>query len=432
LEALSINTLFGLLAGLLFLSACFSASETAMMAINRYRLRHAAESGHSGAILTQSLLNRTDKLLGVILLGNNLINIAAATLATIISIRLFGESDLALSLATLLLTFLILVFSEVTPKVLGASFPERIAYPAAYVLLPMLKLTYPVVWFVNLFVQGILGLLRIKPPEPGMGNRLGLEELRTIVLESSGVLPREHQRILVNLLELEDITVDDVMTPRSQIEAIDIEDEPERLRQQISTSHHTRLVVHAGSSDNLLGVLHVCRVLHALAGEELDPETLKENLEEPYFVPAGTPLFTQLRNFQSSRRRLALVVDEYGELQGLVTLEDLLEEMVGEFTTQAPSDTGYLRQEGDGIWLAEGSVQLRHLNRKLGLSLPLDGPKTLNGLLLEQFEDIPEAGVSIKLGDVPVEIVQTQDRAVKMARIYLPTPDEVSSDPASI
>ncbi|MDO9385501.1 MAG: HlyC/CorC family transporter [Thiobacillus sp.] len=432
MEALSIGTLFGLLAGLLFLSACFSASETAMMAINRYRLRHAAETGQRGAMLTLSLLNRTDKLLGVILLGNNLVNIAAATLATIISIRLFGDSDLALSLATLLLTFLILVFSEVTPKVLGASHPERIAYPAAYVLVPMLKLTYPVVWFVNLFVQGILRLLRIKPPEPGHGNRLGLEELRTIVLESSGLLPREHHRILVNLLELEDITVDDVMTPRSQIEAIDIEDDPERLRQQISTSHHTRLVVHAGSSDNLLGVLHVRRVLHALAGEELDPETLKGNLEQPYFVPAGTPLFTQLRNFQNSRRRLALVVDEYGELQGLVTLEDLLEEMVGEFTTQAPSDTGFLRREADGSWLAEGSVLLRHLNRKLGLSLPLDGPKTLNGLLLEHFEDIPEAGVSIKLGDVPVEIVQTQDRAVKMARIYPPASDGVSSGNASI
>ena len=432
MEALSINTLFGLLAGLLFLSACFSASETAMMAINRYRLRHAAETGHRGAMLTLSLLNQTDKLLGVILLGNNLVNIAAATLATIISIRLFGDSDLALSLATLLLTFLILVFSEVTPKVLGASYPERVAYPAAYVLMPMLKLTYPVIWFVNLFVQGILRLLRIKPPEPGHGSRLGLAELRTIVLESSGVLPREHHRILVNLLELEDITVDDVMTPRNQIEAIDIEDDPERLRQQISTSHHTRLVVHAGSSDNLLGVLHVRRVLHALAGEELDPETLKENLEEPYFVPAGTPLFTQLRNFQGSRRRLALVVDEYGELQGLVTLEDLLEEMVGEFTTQAPSDTGYLRREADGSWLAEGSVLLRHLNRKLGLSLPLDGPKTLNGLLLEHFEDIPEAGVSIKLGGVPVEIVQTQDRAVKMARIYPPASDGVSSGNASI
>ncbi|MBU1224728.1 MAG: HlyC/CorC family transporter [Gammaproteobacteria bacterium] len=432
METLSISTLFGLLAGLLFLSACFSASETAMMAINRYRLRHAAETGHRGAILTLSLLNQTDKLLGVILLGNNLVNIAAATLATIISIRLFGESDVALSLATLLLTFLILVFSEVTPKVLGASYPERVAYPAAYALTPMLKLAYPVVWFVNLFVQAILRLLRIKPPEPGHGSRLGLEELRTIVLESSGVLPREHHRILVNLLELEDITVDDVMTPRNQIEAIDIEDDPERLRQQISTSHHTRLVVHAGSADNLLGVLHVRRVLHALTGEELDPDTLKENLEEPYFVPAGTPLFTQLRNFQSSRRRLALVVDEYGELQGLVTLEDLLEEMVGEFTTQAPSDTGYLRREEDGSWLAEGTVLLRHLNRKLGLSLPLDGPKTLNGLLLEQFEDIPEAGVSLKLGDVPVEIVQTQDRAVKMARIYLPESDNDVSGNASI
>ncbi|MGB9130032.1 MAG: HlyC/CorC family transporter [Thiobacillus sp.] len=432
MENLSINTLFGLLAGLLFLSAFFSASETAMMAINRYRLRHAAETGHRGAILALSLLNQTDKLLGVILLGNNLVNIAAATLATIISIRLFGDSDLALSLATLLLTFLILVFSEVTPKVLGASYPERVAYPAAYVLTPMLKLAYPVVWFVNLFVQGILWLLRIKPPEPGHGSRLGLEELRTIVLESSGVFPREHHKILVNLLELEDISVDDVMTPRNQIEAIDIEDDPERLRQQIATSHHTRLVVHAGSSDNLLGILHVRRVLHALAGEELDPETLRENLEEPYFVPAGTPLFTQLRNFQSSRRRLALVVDEYGELQGLVTLEDLLEEMVGEFTTQAPSDTGYLRREEDGSWLAEGSVLLRHLNRKLGLSLPLDGPKTLNGLLLEQFEDIPEAGVSLKLGDVPVEIVQTQDRAVKMARIYLPASDDAASAPPSI
>jgi Mg2+/Co2+ transporter CorB len=432
LEALSISTLFGLLAGLLFVSAGFSASETAMMAINRYRLRHAAETGHRGAILTLSLLNQTDKLLGVILLGNNLVNIAAATLATLISIRLYGDSNVALSLATLLLTFLILVFSEVTPKVLGASYPERIAYPAGYVLMPMLKLTYPVIWFINLFVHGILWLMRIKPPEPWHGSRLGLDELRTIVLESSGVLPREHHRILVNLLELEDISVDDVMTPRNQIEAVDIEDDPERLRQQISTSHHTRLVVHAGSSDNLLGVLHVRRVLHALAGEELDPDTLRENLEEPYFVPAGTPLFTQLRNFQSSRRRLALVVDEYGELQGLVTLEDLLEEMVGEFTTQAPSDAGYLRREADGSWLAEGTVLLRHLNRKLGLSFPLDGPKTLNGLLLEQFEDIPEAGVSLKLGDVPVEIVQTQDRAVKMARIYLPASDDIPSGNASI
>jgi len=432
LDNISTGTLFGVLAVLLLTSAFFSASETAMMAINRYRLRHAADNGVRGAMRAQALLNRTDKLLGVILLGNNLVNAASGTLSAVLAIRLFGDGEVVLMLATLLLTFLILVFSEVTPKVLGAAFPERIAYPATWLLTPLLKLVYPVVWFVNLFVQGILRLLRIKQPEPGQSNSLGLEELRTIVLESSGRMPREHHRILVNLLELEDITVDDVMTPRNQIEAIDIEDEPERLRQQISTSHHTRLVVQQGSPDTLLGVLHVRRVLHALTGDELNPETLKENLEEPYFVPAGTPLFTQLRNFQSGRRGLALVVDEYGELQGLVTLEDLLEEMVGEFTTQAPSDMGYLRREADGNWLAEGSVLLRHLNRKLGLSLPLDGPKTLNGLLLEQFEDIPEVGVSLKLGDVPVEVVQTQDRSVKMARIYLPAVGEATSRDASI
>ena len=431
MDSISTSTLFAALAVLLLSSAFFSASETAMMAINRYRLRHAAESGVRGAMRTQALLDQTDKLLGVILLGNNLVNSASATLSAVLAIRLFGDGEMVLFVATLLLTFLILVFSEVTPKVLGAAFPERVAYPATLLLTPLLKLAYPVVWFVNLLVQGILRLLRIRQPEPGQGNSLGLEELRTIVLESSGRLPREHHRILMNLLELEDITVDDVMTPRNQIEAIDIEDDPERLRQQISTSHHTRLVVQQGSLDNLLGVLHVRRVLHALTGEELDPDTLKENLEAPYFVPAGTPLFTQLRNFQSGRRRLALVVDEYGEIQGLVTLEDLLEEMVGEFTTQAPSDMGYLRREEDGSWLAEGTVLLRHLNRKLGLSLPLDGPKTLNGLLLEHFEDIPEAGVSIKLGDVPVEIVQTQDRAVKMARIYLPAAEGVSSEHAS-
>jgi Mg2+/Co2+ transporter CorB len=423
LDSFATSTLFAVLAVLLLTSAFFSASETAMMAINRYRLRHAADTGHRGAMRAQALLDRTDKLLGVILLGNNLVNAASSTLSTVLAIRLFGDGEVVLMVATLLLTFLILVFSEVTPKVLGAAFPERVAYPATWLLKPLLTLAYPVVWFVNLFVQGILRLLRIKQPEPGQGNSLGLEELRTIVLESSGRMPLEHHRILMNMLELEDITVDDVMTPRNQIESIDIEDDPERLRQQISTSHHTRLIVQQGSQDTLLGVLHVRRVLHALSGDELNPETLKENLEAPYFVPAGTPLFTQLRNFQRGRRRLALVVDEYGELQGLVTLEDLLEELVGEFTTQAPSDMGYLRREADGSWLAEGSVLLRHLNRTLGLSLPLDGPKTLNGLLLEQFEDIPEAGVSLKLGDVPVEIVQTQDRAVKMARIYLPATD---------
>lgn len=417
MDTISTGTLFTILAVLLLVSGFFSASETAMMAINRYRLKHQAEQGHKGANLALALLNQTDKLLGVILLGNNLVNIAAAMLSTLIAIRLFGQGELALFIVNLGLTFLILVFSEVTPKVIGASFPERIAYPASFVLTPLLKLVYPIVWFVNLFVQGLLMLLRIKPRQEGSGNMLGLEELRTVVLESAKLLPGEHRRILLNLLGLERITVDDVMTPRSQIEAIDLADEPERIGQQIATSHHTRLLVYQGSLDQIAGVLHVRRVLHTLVSGDITVEALREVMEEPYFVPAGTPLFTQLRQFQENQKRLALVVDEYGELQGLVTLEDLLEEMVGEFTTQAPAQPGWLRQMEDGSWLVEGSALVRRLNRKLGLDFPLDGPKTLNGLLLEHLEDIPEAGVSIKIGNTPIEIVQTQDRAVKVARI---------------
>ena len=394
-----------------------------MMAINRYRLKHQAEKGHRGARLTLALLNKTDKLLGVILLGNNMVNTAAAALTTVLAIRLFGEGEMALLIATSVLTFLILVFSEVTPKVIGASFPERIAYPASFVLTPLLRLAYPIVWFVNLFVQGLLKMLRIKPRQDESSNMLGLEELRTVVMESSKLLPRTHRKIMLNLLDLERITVDDVMTPRNQIEAIDLNTEPEKLAQQISTSHHTRLLVFDGSLDQVSGILHVRRVLHPLSSGELTMDTLKEVLQEPYYVPAGTPLFTQLRHFQENQKRLAIVVDEYGELQGLVTLEDLLEEMVGEFTTQAPSQMGWLRQMEDGSWMVEGSALVRHINRKLGLALPLEGPKTLNGLLLESLESIPEAGVSIKIGDIPIEIVQTQDRAVKVARI-LPVPQD--------
>lgn len=417
MDTISTSTLFTVLAVLLLISAFFSASETAMMAINRYRLKHQAEQGHKGARRALALLNQTDKLLGVILLGNNLVNTGAATLSTIIAIRLFGQGEIILFTATSLLTFFILVFSEVTPKVIGASYPERIAYPASFVLTPLLKLAYPVVWFVNLFVQGLLKLMRIKPGQQEGGNMLGLEELRTVVLESAKLLPKEHRRILLNILGLESITVDDVMTPRSHIEAIDLADEPEKISQQIATSHHTRLLVYEGSLDRIIGILHVRRVLHTLASGEFSLDAVREILQEPYFVPAGTPLFKQLRQFQENQKRLALVVDEYGELQGLVSMEDLLEEMVGEFTTQAPVQTGWLRQMEDGSWLVEGSALVRQINRKLGLEFPLEGPKTLNGLLLEYLEDIPETGVSVKIGDIPIEIVQTQDRAVKVARI---------------
>jgi Mg2+/Co2+ transporter CorB len=416
LDTISTSTLLIVLAVMLMLSGFFSASETAMMAINRYRLKHRAAQGERGAGLTLALINQTDKLLGVILLGNNLINTAAAALSTVIAIRLFGEGEMALFMATSVLTFLILVFSEVTPKVIGASFPERIAYPASFVLTPLLKLAYPAVWFVNLFVHGLLKLLRIRPRQDE-SNMLGLEELRTVVLESSKLLPRMHRKILLNLLDLESITVDDVMTPRNQIESIDLTTEPEKLAQQLATSHHTRLLVFDGSQERVSGILHIRRLLHPLSSGDLTRETLEEILQEPYYVPSGTPLFTQLRHFQENQKRLAIVVDEYGELQGLVTLEDLLEEMIGEFTTQAPAQAGLLRQMDDGSWMVEGSASVRQINRKLGLDLPLDGPKTLNGLLLECLESIPDAGVSVKIGDVPMEIMQTQDRAVKIARI---------------
>ncbi|MEW6133947.1 MAG: HlyC/CorC family transporter [Pseudomonadota bacterium] len=424
MESIPTGTLFTILAVLLLVSAFFSASETAMMAINRYRLKHRAEQGHKGARRALDLLNQTDKLLGVILLGNNLVNTGAATLSTVIAVRLFGQGEITLLVATSLLTFFILVFSEVTPKVIGASHSENIAYPASLVLRPLLKLAYPVVWFVNLFVHGLLKLMRIRTQRQEGGNMLGLEELRTVVLESAKLLPKEHRRILLNILGLENITVDDVMTPRSQIETIDLTDEPERISRQISTSHHTRLLVYDGSLDRIVGILHVRRVLHALTSGEFTSEALREVLQEPYFVPAGTPLFKQLRQFQENRKRLALVVDEYGELQGLVTMEDLLEEMVGEFTTQAPVQTGWLRQMDDGSWLVEGTALVRQINRKLGLDFPLDGPKTLNGLLLEHLEDIPEAGVSVKIGGIPIEIVQTLGRAVKVARIEVISPGQ--------
>lgn len=413
--------LLGALALLLIASGFFSISETSMMALNRYRLKHLAQSGHRGARLTMQLLTHTDRLLGVILLGNNLINAASATLVTIITVRLMGESEWALSIATLAVTFAILVFSEITPKVMGATYPERIALPLSFMLAPLLKVFYPVVWFVNLFVRALLWLLRLKPAAPNGG--LSQEELRTLVLEAGNYIPQKHQSILVNLFDLEKITVDDVMTPRNQIEAIDIDAPAEEISRQLSTSHHTRLPVYQGQLDHIVGQVHVRKVLHQTGSGELDADALREIMREPYFIPAGTALFTQLQHFQESQRRVGLVVDEYGELLGLVSLEDILEEIVGEFTTHAPAQGGAYRQQEDGSWLVDGGSQLRDLNRKLGLNFPLDGPKTLNGLILERLEEIPEAGISLKIADITLEIVQTQYRAVKAVKIFPPAPE---------
>jgi len=402
----------------LVVSAFFSIAETSMMALNRYRLRHLVKTGHRGARLAAQLLSRTDRLLGVVLLGNNLINAASAALVTYLAFRFFGESELTLSAATLVVTFVILVFSEITPKVIGATYPERIAFPAAYVLTPLSKLAYPVVWFVNLFVSGLVRLLRLKTGGDVHAQKLTLEELRTLVLEGGNFLPQKHQNMLLNLVDLESITVDDIMVPRSQIESINIHTPAEELRRQIGTSNHTRIPVYEGSIEDVIGVLHVRKFLNMSEADELTTERLRQVLREPYFIPLGTPLLTQLQHFQEQQERIGLVVDEYGELMGLVTLEDIVEEIIGEFTTQSPlSTTGGYRRQPDGSLIVEGGTLLRDLNRKLGTRFPLGGPKTLNGLILEYFEDIPEAGTSMKLAGQPLEVVQIQDRVVKSVRL---------------
>lgn len=390
-----------------------------MMALNRYRLRHLVKTGHRGARLASQLLSRPDRLLGVVLLGNNLVNAAAAALITVITFRLMGESELALSIGTVAVTFFILVFSEISPKVMGASYPERIAFPASYVLTPLLKLAYPVVWFVNLFVNGLLWLLRLKPLS-NQTHTLSLEELRTLVLEGGNFLPQKHQNILLNLFDLEAITVEDAMTPRVQIEALDIDGAPEELRRQIATCNHTRLPVYQGRLDEIVGIVHVRKVLNLSEGEVIDAEILREIMRPPYFIPMDTPLLTQLQNFQEQRDRMGLVVDEYGELKGLLTLEDILEEIIGEFTTQSPLQTSRFRRMEDGSIIVEGGSMLRELNRKLGYKFPLDGPKTLNGLILEHLQDIPEPGTSLRLAGYPLEILQTQDRVIKSVRLLPP------------
>ncbi len=411
----------GLLAVLLVISAFFSIAETSMMALNRYRLRALVRLGNRGARIASELLARTDKLLGVILLGNNLVNAAAATLSGVIAIRLLGEEKFVLMIATLVITFLILVFAEITPKVVGAAYAERIAPVAAYVLKPLLSALYPLVWFVNLFVAPLLALFRV-PQRSAEPQRLTSEELRQLVLESGQFMPKKHHSILVNLFDLDRITVEDVMTPRSRIEAIDLEARPETILEQLSTSHHTRLLVYRGELDSVVGILHLRKIMHLLRGKDFDQAALEPLLVEPYFVPASTPVFAQLQYFQENRKRMALVVDEYGELQGLVTPEDIIEEIIGEFTMTAPALPAAFQWDEDGSALVEGSTPLRELNRKLGLALPLDGPKTLNGLLLEHLQDIPESGVSVKIADVPMEIVQTQDRVVKTVRLFRPQP----------
>jgi Mg2+/Co2+ transporter CorB len=422
LNNIPISWQLGALAVLLLISGFFSLAETSLMSVNRYRLKHLANQGHRGARLATFLLLKTDKLLGVILLCNNFANAASATLVTIIVVELFGEGEWTLMFGTMTVTFAILVFSEISPKVIAAAYPEKLAFFCSYILYPLLKALYPIVWFVNLFVVGLLRVLRVKVNFDAPTQSLTMDELRSIVTDAGHFMPKKHRTILLNLFELEKITVDDVMTAHTMIESINFDASIDDILNHITNTQHTRLPVRQGESEEIIGILQVRKVINQLREhhqrDDFDKAALLEVIDDSYFVPSGTPLFTQIQQFQENHERIALVVDEYGELKGLVTLEDILEEVIGDFSTQLPSRRSGYHQEEDGSWLADGTSTLRDLNKKLTLDLPLDGPRTLNGLILEHFEDIPEPNTSFKIGAHRLEILQTQDRIVKSVKIF--------------
>jgi len=421
--------MIGALGVLLVLSAFFSIAETAMMAFNRYRLKHLVARGDSGALRVAELLKRTDRLLGGILIGNTLVIAAASTLSSLVAVRFLGHDKLAYAIGTLVISFLIIVFAEITPKVIGATFPERTALILSYPIKLTLRVLDPAAWFVNLFVGPLLWMLRVRTGGADTP-KLSTEEIRTLVLESSSFMPKKHLAILLNLFDVGAVTVQDIMVPRARIESIKLEDDIETIAHQLATSYHQRLPVFRDTLGEVVGVLHLRRVLAPLRDGVLDQAQLESLVVQPYFVPATTPVLAQLQYFQENRERMALVVDEYGELMGLVTLEDILEEIIGKFTTSLPTAGGALAWDERGTAAAEGTTPVRELNRSLGLALPTDGPKTLNGLILEHLQDIPEADVSIKIGNVPMEIVHAQGRTVKTVRIFRP-PDPVENTEVS-
>jgi magnesium and cobalt exporter, CNNM family len=415
LDDVPLGVLFGALLVLILISAFFSGSETGMMALNRYRLRHLARAGHRGAKRVSALLDRPDRLIGLILLGNNFVNILASSIATLIGLRLMGEAGIALAAA--LLTVVILIFSEVAPKTLAALHPERIAFTASYVVAPLLRVLYPLVYLINSIANGLLRLFGLRPDEAA-GTSLSSEELRTVLNEAGAMMPRRHQKMLLSILDLEKVTVDDVMIPRHEIVGIDLNDRWETVVQQLTNTQHTRLPVYRDSIDNIAGMLHVRNALRIVRSPKAGTEALMAAVVEPYFVPEGTPLNTQLLNFQHVRRRIGLVVDEYGDILGLITLEDILEEIVGEFTTGGPAVLKDIQPLDDGSYLVDGAANIRQLDRVMHWHLPTDGPKTLNGLVMEYLETIPEPGTSLRIGGYPIEIVQTKENAVKTVRVY--------------
>nr|VFJ75594.1 MAG: Mg2+ and Co2+ transporter CorB, contains DUF21, CBS pair, and CorC-HlyC domains [Candidatus Kentron sp. FW] len=424
MNEISLGVLIGVLVFLILLSGFFSGSETSMMALNRYRLRHLAKQNNRAAIRTTELLKRPDRLIGLILLGNNFVNLLASALATVIAIRIWGEAGILI--ATLFLTAIILIFAEVTPKTLAALHPERIAFPTSLVLKPLLRILYPGVWVVNWISNGLLRLVNVMPRQMDQ-DKLTNDELRTVVNEAGVLISKRHKQMLVGILDLDTVTVDDIMIPRNEITGIDLEESEKDIREHLLRIRYGRVPVYRGDIGNVTGIIHLRELLTVMQREELKAEHLTTYVREPYFIPANTPLHTQLFNFQHQRKRMGLVVDEYGDIQGLVTLEDILEEIVGEFTTD-PISIPDVYPQTDGSYLIEGSATIRDLNRTMHWDLPTKGPKTLNGLILEYLETIPKSGTSMLLSGYPIDIVRTQGHVIKTVRLYpnkeKPTPRE--------
>jgi len=414
LSELTTATLFIIIGVLVLLSGFFSGSETALMTLNRYRVKSLADKGHKGAQRALTLLSRPDRLLGLILLGNNIVNIFAATIATIIALRLYGEIGLAI--APIALAFVILVFAEVTPKTLAALKPEKLAFPSAFVYTLIATPFYPFVWLVNIFSNSLLRLIGIHPDKVTT-QELSADELRAVVIEAEHFMPQAHSDMLLGILDLEQVSVEDIMIPRNEITGIDLNDEWTDIVHQITHSQRTRVPVFHDSIDNTIGVLHLRKVLNLFSRDELNMKSLKGLIAPAYFIPAGNTLTRQLLNFQANRRRSGLVVDEYGSIQGLVTLEDILEEIVGQFTTDSPTRNLGIHKQDDNSYQIDGNTHIREINRALSWNLPVDGPKTLNGLIIEHMEIIPQNGTSLMIDGYAIEITRTTNNAVRTARV---------------
>ncbi len=412
-DDVSLASLIGLLVVLLLLSAFFSGSETALMSLNRYQLRHKAREGHRGARLAEKLLKRPDRIIGLILLGNNLVNVFAASLVAVTAVNIGGQP--AVAIGSFLMTLVILIFAEAAPKTLAALHPEKLAFRAAVIYYPLLKITYPFVWLTNTCANGVLFLFGVRAGDTELQS-LTREELRTVVFEAGARISTQYRSMLLSILDLEKVTVDDVMVPHNEIVGIDLDNDDEEIERTIAKSQHTRLPVYRDNIDKVVGILHL-RTLANLSTQELTKDMLRRLLLEPYFVPEGTPLSTQLVQFQRRRERIALVVDEYGDIQGIVTLEDILEEIVGEFTTDPADDDEDVISEGSDTFLVDATANIRDLNRSQEWDLPTDGPKTLNGLIVELLETIPEPRTRLEVNGYPIEIIDTDENRVRTVRV---------------